>query len=132
MARYYTLDEAALTLGLTADEVRKMTERNELRAFRDRGTLRLRAEDIEELARSLGRGAAPEPCLGMVESRMSRWNLDSSDFSDGLQRAKELIATDPDMALTKCRQLLEACMYQLHEKVLGDPGTKPLEQLIAD
>jgi excisionase family DNA binding protein len=60
MVNYYTLEEAARLLGLTPDELRKMAERNEIRAFRDRGNLRFRNQDIEERARQLGRGSDPD------------------------------------------------------------------------
>jgi hypothetical protein len=64
MPQFYTLEEAARVVGATPDELKKMAERNEVRAFRDRGTLRFRAPDIEELARRRGRGSDPELQLG--------------------------------------------------------------------
>src|SRR5438105_15926002 len=62
--QFYTLDEAARVLGVPPDEVKRMADRNEVRAFRDRGTLRFRAPEIEELARRRGRGSEPDLQLG--------------------------------------------------------------------
>src|SRR5262249_25782851 len=60
MPQYYTLEEAARILGTTPEEVKKMAERNEVRPFRDRGNLRFRAPEVEELARRMGRGSDPD------------------------------------------------------------------------
>src|SRR5207247_1991404 len=64
MPQYYTLDEAAQILGTTADEVKKMAERNELRPFRDRGSMRFRTPEVDELARRRGRGSDVDLQLG--------------------------------------------------------------------
>ena len=61
--QYYTLEEAAKILGLDLGEVKRMAERNELRAFRDRGTLRFRKPEVDELARR--RGMATNPAIGL-------------------------------------------------------------------
>ena len=61
---YYTLEEAARILGLTAEELNQMRERHEVRAFADRGTWRFRTQDIEEMARRRGLGSSPELPLG--------------------------------------------------------------------
>src|SRR3954469_13055176 len=66
MAQYYTLEEAARKLQLTPDEVKKVAEDKKVRTFRDRGTLRFRSQDIDELARSLGLGSEPDLQLGEV------------------------------------------------------------------
>src|SRR5436305_11507302 len=66
MAQYYTLEEAGRVLHLTPDEVKKLAEEKKVRTFRDRGTLRFRSQDIEEVARSLGLGSEPELQLGEV------------------------------------------------------------------
>jgi excisionase family DNA binding protein len=64
MPQFYTLEEAARLLGTTQDELKKMAERNEIRAFRDRGTMRFRGPEIDELARRRGGGSDPELKLG--------------------------------------------------------------------
>src|SRR5439155_1058385 len=66
MAQYYTLEEAARVLQLTTDEVKMLAEGKKVRTFRDRGTLRFRSQDIDELARSLGLGSEPDLQLGEV------------------------------------------------------------------
>jgi excisionase family DNA binding protein len=57
MVQYYTLQEAAARLRISVDELKEMAKRNELRAFQDRGTLRFRAQEIDELARLRGLGS---------------------------------------------------------------------------
>src|SRR5690348_3837757 len=64
MVQYYTLEQAAQILRTTPDEVKEMAKRNEVRAFQDRGTLRFRAQEINELARLRGIGSDPELQLG--------------------------------------------------------------------
>ena len=66
MAQTYTLEEAALRLGITADEMKRRLKEDwkTLRSFRDGPTLRFRAADIDELARSLG--AASDPGLQLA------------------------------------------------------------------
>jgi hypothetical protein len=71
MPQFYTLEEAARVIGATPDELKKMAERNEVRAFRDRGTLRFRAPDIEELARRRGRGSDPDLQMGETSTAPS-------------------------------------------------------------
>jgi excisionase family DNA binding protein len=66
MATYYTLDEAARILQTSPEEVRKMAEEKKLRTFRDKGTLRFRAQEIDELARQLGLGSDADLQLGEV------------------------------------------------------------------
>ena len=66
MAQFYTLDEAAQRLGMPTDEFKRKTktEWTSLRPFRDGATLRYRAADIDELARSLGAASDPGLPLG--------------------------------------------------------------------
>jgi len=72
MAQFYTLEEAAQRLGIPQDDFKRRLklEWTSIRPFRDGATLRFRAADIDELARSLGQasdagGGAP---LGPVGS----------------------------------------------------------------
>lgn len=64
MAQYYTLEEAAKLLRMTPDKLREMVRQGKLRGFQDKGTLRFRAHEVEELARTLGIGSDPELQLG--------------------------------------------------------------------
>lgn len=61
---YFTLPEAAQYLGLAPDELRRMAQRNQIRSFQDRGTLRFRIQDIQELARQRGLTSDPDLVLG--------------------------------------------------------------------
>ena len=57
MVQYYTLEQAAHALRTTPEKLKEMAKRNEVRAFQDRGNLRFRAAEIDELARSRGLGS---------------------------------------------------------------------------
>ncbi len=54
MVKYYSLEEAARLLNTTTDEVKLMSRRGEIRGFQDRGSLRFRSQEIDELARQRG------------------------------------------------------------------------------
>jgi excisionase family DNA binding protein len=64
MVQYYTLEEAAQLLQIPADQLKEMVKRNEIRAFQDRGTLRFRRQEVDELVRSRGLGSDPVLQLG--------------------------------------------------------------------
>jgi len=51
---FYTLDEAANALGMAPDELNRMAQRREVRAFADRGTWRFRTQDIDEMVQKQG------------------------------------------------------------------------------
>ncbi|MGQ9576510.1 MAG: helix-turn-helix domain-containing protein [Thermoguttaceae bacterium] len=48
--KYYTIEEAAQRLGITASEVNLLRERHELHGYRDGVNWRFKVEDVEELA----------------------------------------------------------------------------------
>ena len=60
MVQYYTLQEAAAKLKVTIDQLKEMAKHGELRAFQDRGNMRFRAQEVEELARLRGLGSDPD------------------------------------------------------------------------
>jgi excisionase family DNA binding protein len=64
MVQYYTLEQAAQLLRTSPDQLKEMAKKNEVRAFQDRGTLRFRAQEIDELARARGLGSDPDLQLG--------------------------------------------------------------------
>src|SRR6476469_7914737 len=64
---YYNLNEAAKFLGMMPDELRQMAQKNQIRSFQDRGTLRFRIADIQELSRR--RGATSDPELVLAEPK---------------------------------------------------------------
>jgi len=49
MVQYYTLEQAATLLRTTAEHLKEMARKGEVRAFQDRGTLRFRSQEIDEL-----------------------------------------------------------------------------------
>src|SRR5450432_1905324 len=61
---YYTLQEAAQFLGMPIDELKQMAQKGQIRSFQDRGTLRFRTQDIQELGRKRGSTSDPELALG--------------------------------------------------------------------
>lgn len=61
---YYTLQEAAQVLGMPVDELKQMAQRGKIRSFQDRGTLRFRIQDVQELARTRGGASDPDLVLG--------------------------------------------------------------------
>ena len=61
---YYTLQEAAQFLGMPIDELKQMAQKGQIRSFQDRGTLRFRTQDIQELGRKRGGASDPELALG--------------------------------------------------------------------
>jgi hypothetical protein len=58
----YTLEEAATKLGISPEDLKRRLreEWKHIRSFRDGSTLRFRANDIDELARTIGVGSDPE------------------------------------------------------------------------
>jgi hypothetical protein len=68
----------------------------------------------------------------VIESRIEDAALHKAPVAAALRRAQELVMTDPDMCLAKCRQILESTLSGLHRDTIGSPGTKRLEQLISD
>jgi len=61
---YYTLQEAADNLEMSVDELKQMAQKGKIRSFQDRGTLRFRIQDIQELGRTRGTASDPELVLG--------------------------------------------------------------------
>jgi excisionase family DNA binding protein len=56
---FYTLDEAAQKLGVSADEVRAMVSRGQLQEFRDRDRLMFKVEQVDLLAGEKDEGDIP-------------------------------------------------------------------------
>src|SRR5436190_10803742 len=61
---YYTLPEAAKVLAMSVDELKAMAQKGKIRSFQDRGTLRFRIQDVQELARQRGVSSDPDLVLG--------------------------------------------------------------------
>jgi hypothetical protein len=84
MAQFYTLDEAAQRLSMPTDEFKRKlkTEWTSIRPFRDGATLRFRAVDIDELARSLGAASDPGLVLGPQGVALSEGSDEFGTSSD--------------------------------------------------
>ncbi|NBO91909.1 MAG: DNA-binding protein [Planctomycetia bacterium] len=61
--QYYNLDEAASKLGISADELREMAKKKQIRAFQDKGNWRFRSQDIDERVRQQEPGSGSELIL---------------------------------------------------------------------
>src|SRR5438477_7618194 len=62
---YFNLQEAAQFLDMNPDELKQMAQRKEVRSFQDRGTLRFRVQDVQELGRRRGTSTSdPDLVIG--------------------------------------------------------------------
>jgi hypothetical protein len=91
MAQFYTLDEAARVLGMSADELKSKAQHREIRAFLDGGSWRFRVVDIDELARRRGLGSDAELHLSDLEVPTASAgedleDLDLSEFQLGVAK----------------------------------------------
>jgi hypothetical protein len=90
MAQFYTLDEAARVLGMSAEELKSKAQSREVRAFLDGGTWRFRVVDVDELARRRGLGSDAELRLSDLEGPGGKHDsgevqdLDLSEFQLGV------------------------------------------------
>jgi Helix-turn-helix domain len=94
MAQFYTLEEAARVLGMSAEELKSKAQHREIRAFLDGGSWRFRVVDIDELARHRGLGSDAELRLSDLEvpAVTGEENLDDLDLSEF-----QLGAAKPDL-----------------------------------
>ena len=92
MAQFYTLDEAARVLGMSAEELKSKAQSREVRAFLDGGTWRFRVVDVDELARRRGLGSDAELRLSDLEDLAGKsdsgevQDLDLSEFQLGTSK----------------------------------------------
>jgi hypothetical protein len=91
MAQFYTLEEAARVLGMSAEELKTKAQAREVRAFLDGGSWRFRVVDVDELARRRGLGSDAELRLSDLEvpavgSESSADDLDLSEFHLGVAK----------------------------------------------
>lgn len=78
------------------------------------------------------RTGSAELATALITTRIENANIANTQFQFEIHRAHELISTDPDMSMAKCRVILESLLIHLHKHTAGNPGTKRLEQLIRD
>ncbi len=91
IAQFYTLEEAARVLGMSAEELNSKAQTREVRAFLDGGSWRFRVVDIDELARQRGLGSDAELRLSDLEVPAVPGSdeveqLDLSEFQLGVAR----------------------------------------------
>jgi hypothetical protein len=80
MAQFYTLEEAARVLGMSAEDLKSKAQSREVRAFLDSGSWRFRVVDVDELARRRGLGSDAE--LRLSDLEMPAAKSDSGDVQD--------------------------------------------------
>jgi hypothetical protein len=80
MAQFYTLEEAARVLGMSADELKSKAQAREVRAFLDSGSWRFRVVDVDELARRRGLGSDAELHLSDLELPAAGGSGESADL----------------------------------------------------
>ncbi len=80
MAQFYTLEEAARVLGMSAEELKSKAQSREVRAFLDGGSWRFRVVDVDELARRRGLGSDAE--LRLSDLGGPRRQSDSGEIQD--------------------------------------------------
>ena len=92
MAQFYTLEEAARVLGMSAEELKVKAQSREVRAFLDGGSWRFRVVDVDELARRRGLGSDAELPLSDLEVPAAKSgsgemeDLDLSEFHLGVSK----------------------------------------------
>ena len=92
MAQFYTLEEAARVLGMSAEELKSKAQSREVRAFLDGGSWRFRVVDVDELARRRGLGSDAELRLSDLEVPAGKsdsgevQDLDLSEFQLGVAK----------------------------------------------
>jgi hypothetical protein len=92
MAQFYTLEEAARVLGMSAEELKAKAQAREVRAFLDGGSWRFRVVDVDELARRRGLGSDAELRLSDLEVPAGKSgsgeleDLDLSEFHLGVAK----------------------------------------------
>jgi len=91
MAQFYTLEEAARVLGMSAEELKAKAQSREVRAFLDGGSWRFRVVDVDELARRRGLGSDAELRLSDLDAPLGKSSgeleeLDLSEFHLGVAK----------------------------------------------
>jgi hypothetical protein len=92
MAQFYTLEEAARVLGMSAEELKSKAQSREVRAFLDGGTWRFRVVDVDEMARRRGLGSD-------AELRLS--DLDVAGGQTGSDEVQELDLSEFQLGVAK-------------------------------
>lgn len=83
--KYLSLEEAAVQLGVTTDELVRLREKGEVRGFADRGTWKFKADDVAEFRRR--RQPDSDPDLPIMDE----------DFDDDMARQQTVIRRGNDV-----------------------------------
>jgi len=100
--KYYTLEEAAKALGMTADEVQNLRESGTLRGFADSGNWKFRVEDVQKLlADASGEGKSEDEDLILLtgEDLDQPGTIDESAATELGAPPPEPVPTDSDVRL---------------------------------
>jgi excisionase family DNA binding protein len=94
--QYYTLEQAAQILHISAEQLKEMARKKELRAFQDRSGWRFRSQEIDEMARERGYGSDPELPLGEAAKKGDSGKNDLFNFSlDPSESSEVPLGADP-------------------------------------
>jgi hypothetical protein len=113
MAQFYSLEEAARVLGMSAEDLKSKAQTREVRAFLDGGTWRFRVVDVDELARRRGLGSD-------AELRLS--DLDVAGNQSGSDEVQELDLSEFQMGVAK-RDLGAESAHLSKVKARDDSGS---------
>ena len=96
MPQFYTLEEAARVLGMSAEELKAKAQAREVRAFMDSGSWRFRQADIDELARRRGMGSDPDLSLSDLDLEVPTGSGSGSE--EMMLSEYQLGVANPDLA----------------------------------
>jgi tetratricopeptide (TPR) repeat protein len=72
-----------------------------------------------------------EPSLATILGVLKRLSDDFRELREGVFKAVQIAEIDPEMALTRCRKVLEFVVRDTYQRRCSeDPGTRPLENLL--
>jgi hypothetical protein len=72
-----------------------------------------------------------EPTLATILAVLKQLSDDFRELREGVFKAVQIAEIDPEMALTRCRKVLEFVVRDTYQRRCDeDPGTRPLENLL--
>jgi hypothetical protein len=125
--KYYNSQDVAKIFGVSADEVKQMLDRKELRGFRDGADWKFKSEDIDQMAKQ--RQQAPEASEGGDDVLLSEVELGHSDAgTSGTVIAMNWVdrgVTDSDIRLSDSDiAISESSKTPIPTKKKGDSDSK--------
>jgi hypothetical protein len=71
-----------------------------------------------------------DPSLQALLGRLDHFSDQFRELKEGVHKAADIAARDPEMALTRARKVLEYVIRDVYERRINEPpGTRPLESL---